>query len=205
MTTILSVIRTEVLETAGLAADDTRFPDATLDRIINRSLRSISAEEDWPWLDETETITTVADQQAYTPTTLWNKTQRMRYLTRNLIHYQSRDAAQYFSDTGKPFGYFIEDEKVHIVPTPDGVYSILHVYTEYETALSGAGTFPALPDRYIDWLVYVCLKQVATRIKDPDMYGMADREQKLWKARAKDEVRRAISTPKIQTRNDWLI
>ncbi len=202
--TILSAIRVEVLETAGLASDDPRFPDATLDRIINRALRSITAEHDWPWNDATETLTTADGTQAYSLHASWSKTKRMRYLARDLIEFQPRDGAQYFNDSGKPFGFFIESEKANFIPTPDAVYSILHVYSKYETTLTSA-VAPSLPDRYMDWLVFVSLKQIATRIKDAEMYGMADREQKLWRVRANDEVRRSTGTMTIQTRNDWWI
>jgi len=205
MATTLDEIRTEVLETAGLASDDSRFPDATLTRVVNRALRALSAEADWPWNQATEDLTTAADTQAYTPDAAWQKTLRLRYENRDLLEYQSREAAQWATDTGRPAGYFIELDQIHIVPTPDGVYTIEHVFSSTETALSGDSDTPALPDRYIDWLVAICLVQVATRIRDMDLYSLADRERRRWSMLAADEQRRSTGTGKIKARRDWNI
>lgn len=205
MATTLDEIRTEVLETAGLASDDSRFPDATLTRVVNRALRALSAEADWPWNQATEDLTTVADTQAYTPDATWQKTLRLRYNNRDLQEYQSREAAQWASDTNRPAGYFIELDKIHIVPTPDGVYTIEHVFSSVEDALSADGDTPNLPDRYIDWLVAICLVQVATRIRDMDLYSLADRERRRWSMLAADEQRRSTGMGKIKARRDWNI
>lgn len=205
MATTLAEIRTEVLETAGLASDDSRFPTATLNRIINRSLRNLSAEHDWPWNQDSETISTVAGTQAYTPAASWQKTLRLRYNSRDLSEYQSRDTAQYDEDTGSPVGFFIERDLIHFVPTPNGVYAVEHVFSATETTLSADGNTPNLPDRYIDWLVNLCLVQVATRIRDMDLYSLADRERRRWTDIAADEARRSTGTGKIQARSDWRI
>jgi hypothetical protein len=205
MATQLQTIRTEILETAGLASDDARFPDATLTRIVNRALRQLSAEHDWPWNQATEDLTTAAGTQAYAPNAAWQKTLRLRYENRDLKEYQARDAAQYNDDTGQPVGFFIERDQIHIVPTPDGVYTIQHVYSAVETALSGDTDTPALPDRYIDWLVSIALTQVATIIRDTDLFGMSDRERRRWSTLAADEQRRSTGSLKIQARNDWQI
>lgn len=201
----LDEIRTEILETAGLASDDARFPDATLTRIVNRALRNLTAERDWPWNQAVETLTTAADTQNYAPNAAWQKTLRLRYENRDLKLYQAREAAQFDDVTGAPVGYFIERDNIFLLPTPDGVYSVEHVYSATETALSGDSDTPALPDRYVDWLVSIALVQVATRIRDMDLYALADRERRRWTDIAADEQRRSTSALKIQARSDWHI
>ena len=203
MATQLQTIRTEILETAGLASDDSRFPDATLNRIINRALRQIAATHAWPWAQGSETITTVANTQAYTPTSGWYMTRRLRYSNRDLKEMSPAEAAAYANDTGAPIAFFVEEEQVHLVPTPDGVYSIEHIYYDYITALSGDTDTPALPDRYIDYLVNTALIQVAQRIRDNDLYAMADRERTKWERRTGDEVRRSLKTMAPAGRQDW--
>jgi hypothetical protein len=205
MSTQLQTIRTEILETAGLASDDARFPSATLNRVVNRALRNLSAEHDWPWNQASETLTTVAAQEAYSPAAAWQKTIRLRYEGRDLVEYQPRDAAQFFNDTGSPVGFYIEEESIHLLPIPDGVYSVEHIYSAGETALSGDTDTPALPDRYIDWLVSIALVQVSQRIRDTDLYGMADRERRRWSRLAADEVRRSTANMKVKARKDWYI
>jgi hypothetical protein len=205
MATQLQTIRTEILETAGLASDDARFPSATLTRIVNRALRNLSAERDWPWNQAVETLTTVANTQGYTPDASWQKTLRLRYENRDLKQYQARDAAQFNDDTGAPVAYFVERDTIFLLPTPDGVYSVEHVYSAVETALSGDTDTPALPDRYIDWLVSMALIQVATIIRDTDLYSLSDRERRRWSQIAADEQRRTTSSMKVQARSDWRI
>jgi hypothetical protein len=205
-TTQLQTIRTEVLETAGLATDDARFPDATLNRIINRALRTLSSYHDWPWNQDSETITTVASTVAYTPAdSAWSKTLRLRYDNRDLLRYQPRDAARYANITGSPVGYYVEEDQIHIIPTPDGAYSIEHVYSEYETALSDDTDTADLPDRYIDWLVWEAVKLVAARIRDMDLFAMADRQTDDWMKRAHDEALRTKASIKVKTRSDWSV
>lgn len=201
----LSAIRTEVYETAGVASDDPRIPTATMTRIVNRALRRVSGEYDWPWLQTTETITTAAGTQAYTPTSGYRKTLRLRYEDQDLVELQPRDAAQYHNVTGSPVGFFTEDDKVHVVPTPDGVYSLHHVYQARETALSSDSDTPLLPDEYIDWLVFTALILVAARIRDDGLYGIADRERRRAADDAMRGLRRSTQSAVPKSRIDWAV
>jgi hypothetical protein len=201
----LSDIRTEILETAGLAADDARFPDTTMNRIVNRALRQITSEAEWPWNQTSETINTAADTQEYTPASGWSKTIRLQYENRDLHEYPSQDAAQYQNASGVPVGFYIEEDQIHLVPTPDGVYAVTHIYQSVESALSGDSDEPNLEDRYLDWLVQTALVQVAQRLRDVDLYSLADRERRQWRQRAIDDRRRSSQTAIPQARNDWWI
>ena len=91
------------------------------------------------------------------------------------------------------------------MPTPNGVYSVEHIYQGLETALSGDTDEPALPEQYTDWLVYTALVTVATRLKDTDLYTIADRERKEWRKRAYDDRRRSTGTMVPKTRSDWAV
>ncbi len=204
-TTDLDGLELEILETAGLGSDDARFPSATLVRFINRALRQISSEAEWPWNQGSETISTVADTIAYTPAAAWTKTIRLSYDNRDLHEYQARDAQQFANDNGKPVGFYIEEDEIHFVPVPDGVYSVTHVYQGLETALVAGSSAPALPERYIDWLIYSAIVTVAVKMRDTDLYSIADRERKLWRQRVYDDRRRSIGTMIPKARNDWYI
>jgi hypothetical protein len=127
----------------------------------------------------------------------------VEYLDRDLHEYTAAEAARYALDTGAPFGFYIEEDEIHLVPTPDGVYAVTHVYQGLETALTLDTDEPALPEQYTDWLVYTALVTVATRIKDTDLYAIADRERREWRKRAYDDRRRSTGTMLPKTRNDW--
>lgn len=201
----LSAIRTEVQETAGLASTDSRFGSATLNRMINRALRRLDAKHDWPWNYASETITTAASDADYAAPTNYNRTIRLRYNDRDLMQYAPSDTARWSSETGAPYGFYIEEEQIHIVPTPDGVYSVEHIYVAFETALSSDSDSPSLPDMYIDALVQETVIQVAQATGDTGMYQMARTESRDWERRMHDDVRRARKSPKIRTRYDWWI
>ena len=49
------------------------------------------------------------------------------------------------------------------------------------------------------------LVQVATRIRDMDLYALADRERRRWTEIAADEQRRSVASLKVQARSDWHI
>ena len=205
MSTQLQTIRTEILETAGLASDDARFPDATMNRVVNRALRNLSAEHDWPWNQGQTNLTTVSGTQTTTFPASASKIIRLEYEGRDLREYQPSEGGQFSQDSGAPFGFFIEHDKIHWTPVPDGAYTVYCAYHGYETALSGDTDTPALPDRYIDWLVSIALVQVSQRIRDTDLYGMADRERRRWSRLAADEVRRSTANMKVKARKDWYI
>lgn len=201
----LSDIRTEVLETAGLVSTDPRFPSATMNRIINRALRRIDTKHDWPWNYANETITTAANDADYTAPTRYSRSIRLRYNDRDLQQYHPSDTARWNSETGSPIGFYVEEEQIHLVPTPDGVYSVEHIYVAYEAALSSDSDAPNLPDQYIDALINEALIQVAQRIGDAQMYQMARSEVRDWERRMHDDVRRARRSPKMRTRYDWWV
>jgi len=201
----LQDIRTEVLETAGLASDDARFPDATLNRIINRALRTVSSEKDWPWNQGQTNLSTVADTQTTTFPATASKILRLEIDGRDLVRVQPREGGRFSQDKGKPFSYFVEHDLIHWAPVPDGVYTVYCAYHGYETALSGDTDEPALPDRYIDLLVQTALVQVAERIRDTDLYSIADRERRAWIRRMADEAQRSAAPAKVKTRADWWI
>lgn len=205
MATQLTDIRTEILETAGLASDDSRFPTATMNRIVNRALRSISAERDWPWNQRQADLTTAANTQSNAFPTALSKVLRLEIDGHNLQQVTPQEGGTYSQQTGQPQVYWIEQEKIFWGPVPDGVYTVYCTYVGYEDALSSDSDTPNLPDRYIDWLVQIALVQVAQRIRDTDLYSMADRERRAWVRRAADEVRRSTASSKVKTRDDWWI
>lgn len=205
MATQLSVIRTEILETAGLAADDSRFPTATMNRIVNRALRALNAERDWPWNQRQANLATSAGAKTTTFPTAFSKVLRLEIDGQNLQQITPQEGGTYSQQTGQPQAYFIEDEKIYWAPVPDGVYTVYCSYMGYEDALSGDSDTPNIPDRFIDWLVQIALVQIAQRIRDTDLYSIADRERRSWARRAADEVRRSAASSKIKSRDDWWI
>lgn len=205
MTTALSVIRTEVLDSAGLDSTDPRLTSAVLNRFINRGLRRLTSINDWPWNDAQETITTVGGTATATPAADWSRTINMQLNSIDLRHISPHEAGKYFSDTGRPLAFSITNELITFYPTPTGVYSITHNYSTYEATLTGDSDTPALPDAFIDALVSHTLLLVSTKIRDTELYTMASRDVKDWEDRMADDTQRATGALRVTARSDWLI
>jgi|TARA_R110000751_G_scaffold66766_4_gene136287 hypothetical protein len=207
----LSAIKTNILDNCGLAADDPRFPTATIDRIVNRATRRVAAEHDWPWNQATSTINTVADTQTSTFPASAKKIIRLEQAGRDLISVQGREGGQHSQESGRPGAYWIEADTIYWAPVPDGVYAVHCVYHGVENPLgSVAGgandtDTPNLPDQYIDFLIAHASILIATTIRDTELFGMADQERKMWLRRMHDDVRRTSSPQKVKTRRDWWI
>ena len=74
----LVTMRTAVRTRLGNPSTDGFYSDAQLTDLINESLQAISTEDDWPWLQASETINTVAGTRAYTPATgAWIRTKQL--------------------------------------------------------------------------------------------------------------------------------
>ncbi|MEE9125355.1 MAG: hypothetical protein V3U14_12830 [candidate division NC10 bacterium] len=200
----LSAIRTEILDAAGLASDDVRFGTATLNRMINRALRSVSKEHDWPWLQSSGTITTVADQTAYTQASPWRKTIRLSYQSTSLQQIGPLEAPNYFDLTSKnPTVYYMEEQQVHLLPTPNAVFSVDHSFLTFEVALSGDTDEPALPDDYMDMLFARALMLVAIKLRDSELYNLAGEDWKLWIRRTADDVMQSKGPLKLTVRRGF--
>jgi hypothetical protein len=73
----LTEMRTAVRTRIGNPSTDGFFTDAQLTDLINEALAAVSAEEDWPWLQTSANITTVAGTAAYAAPAGWVHTKQL--------------------------------------------------------------------------------------------------------------------------------
>ena len=205
----LSAIKTNILDNCGLAADDPRFPTATLDRIVNRALRRVASEQNWPWDEGRLAISTVADTQTVALGTAVKQIIRAEIEGRDLVLIQPQVGGQASQDTGRPQAYWVENNNYNFAPVPDAVFTVTVAYHGYENPLGSVagGTndtdTPNLPDAYIDFLVAHASMLIGITIRDTELFAMADQERKMWLRRMVDDTRRSASTVQIKTRRDW--
>ena len=205
----LSAIKTNILDNCGLAADDPRFPTATMDRIVNRALRRVASEANWPWNEGQASVSTVADAQSVTLGAGVKQIIRAEIEGRDLVLVQPQVGGQSSQDTGRPQAYWVEHEKYHFAPVPDAVYTVYVAYHGYENPLGSVagGTddtdTPNLPDAYIDFLIAHALILIGITIRDTELFGMADQERKMWLRRMLDDTRRSAGALQIKVRRDW--
>jgi hypothetical protein len=205
----LSDIRTDVREAGNYSSSDGNVSDAVMTRVINRALRRISAEFDWPWLYAEETITTVAGTTDYNLPTRWAKTAWLSEenvgLLRPATHKQSRRwIEQATRVTGRPVYYTHEGaSQIRLFPAPDAVYSVDHGYYTYEAALSNDTDTPAIPDPYDDLVVWKSLEFLAIRRGEQELMQNARRMYQDQLRVVTDNVRASKEFASIKTRQDW--
>lgn len=145
----LSTMRTEVRTRIGNPSTDGFYSDAQLNSLINEAMHFISSADDWPWLQTSENITTVAGTRAYTPNANWVRTKQL-YINDSepFVFISVAEADDNGNRQGQPDQYTIYDEDIIMVPTPSSVYTVVHQYIKKETDLSGDSDSPIMPTMF---------------------------------------------------------
>lgn len=211
MAKTLADLKARTLIKLGLPSDDALVPAATLTQCINNGLTKMAMDYDWPHLYTQVTITTVAGTRLYglpdgTPDPQWVRT---IWISKDdvgvdLIQRQRRDLTIYSAASrGKPRWYAENGQAVLIAPTPDGVYSLTHVYIRTEPELVDDGDEPLCPEHMIDIVVCYAVSEASIFTKDTTIKNMADTEIQGWIKRMRDNVHMSASTMRIRVRQDW--
>lgn len=162
----LSTIRTNVLDRLGVPSGDALFTTAVLNRAINAALDEIGAEHDWPWLEASETINTVAGTKTYTPNAAWVRTRELKLADDYPLEWVTMiqlDTLYPVTEQDRPSVFAIEQGQLYIGPTPDGVYVLTHRYVKAEPDLSADGDTPLMPAQFhnaiVELATYIALKR----------------------------------------------
>lgn len=68
---------------------------------------------------------------------------------------------------GEPLGYYVTENKLVVVPVPDGVYTLRVWYTRAGVTLSADADTPIIPARYHDLLTLFAVSQAKRKGDDP--------------------------------------
>jgi hypothetical protein len=115
---------------------------------------------------------------------------------------QPQDIHRYADQTGLPRFYSISGTDIYLAPTPDAVYSVLHVYVSENNTLSADIDKPAIEDWAIDLLIAQACVLTALRLRDFEMAQMFRLEYAQILSSLRDEVRRTRQHPVPRHRND---
>lgn len=181
-------MRTAVRTRIGNPSTDGFFTDAQLTDIINEALAAITAEEDWPWLQTSATITTAAGTAAYAAPAAWVHTKQLfinGYEPMIPISLAEIDAID-STNQALPEVYCIYDEDIIFRPTPDGVYSVIHQYNRSETALSADGDTPTMPSIFHYAIVALACKIAHERQRDLQRAQMDQADYEQWVRRMRN-------------------
>lgn len=197
-------IRGLIRRKAGLSTNDLRITDARILELINESLSAISAERDWPWLEDMDTISTVVDQQIYAfPTDavmlknlFMDRGRELRYETPTSFHKASHL-------TGYPRWYTIIDNNIYIAPVPQKVETITALFSKSEPILTTGTDTPIIPERYINYLITKTAGLVATDIQDYEVKQLLEAEQERWRIMIVNDSDRTRAFPTPFIKRSW--
>ena len=204
----LTAIRTEVRERMGLSTGDTAVTDAILTDLVNAANRKISLYHDWPWLvqDNDDFVATVVGQRKYdvtVPADDWRKTLVLVVDGDQVLSpKQPQDIHRYANQTGFPYFYAISGTDIYLAPTPDAVYTVLHMYVKDPAVLSGDTDVVAVEDWAIDLLIEQTCVLVAKRLRDDSLARSFQEELSITLESMRDEVRRTRQLPLPRHRTD---
>lgn len=203
----LGQLRTSVKENLGILANDGFFTDTMLNGFINKALRKIDSEHEWPWNQVTDTLATVNNQEYVSLPAGWTKTIALTINENDSLEAVSLASLRSLgtSGIGMPTQFAIQSDKIYIRPVPNDVFSFTHDYMVTEPTLTADGNTPRLPEQYHDAIVDLACFYGALKAKE---MGMADRFQDAythWISIMRKDVRRMTSAPSIYVRpGSWL-
>ncbi len=207
----LSDIRTEVRLRAGMDANDGMATDATVNSLINAALRQVAATRDWDWLYASETINSVDGTSSYARATGARKTDRILddVEQRHLQHVSKRQAVRYLDRLPAtitnqiPRAWYVENNRIVLVPTPTSARAYTHHYVDSETALSLDTDTPKIPDAYIDIVVIKAALMLTARTDNTSQFRLLKDEERQMMDAMQDEAMQARAPVTTDSRRDW--
>jgi hypothetical protein len=204
----LAALRAAFYSNIGVTTTDQYYPTATVDGYINKAIRRIGTEHDWPWNEVLTTLTTVAGTGTLSLTgqTGWYKTR--------ILHIEPYGALELYplaqllntptSFQGIPNMYAIQADSLLVRPVPNAVYTINHVYYVIETTLTNTTDTPRLPAQYHDAIVdlavyYGCVQNKEQSRYSPRATQYLEQYQAMLKV-MRDNVRRTSATQRVRVR-----
>lgn len=182
-----------VYDSTGYRPDDGLVtPDVVL-RGVNRALRAVAAERDWPWLQASTSLAVVAATVTYALPADYVRTRRL--VNDDGVPLERADARQledeFGEETGDPSWFAVDGELLVLRPIATRALTYAHFYVRREKVLVGDGETPYLPTEWQDAVVQLAEAYAHRAGRAPDR---ADEAQKgydtFWRSRMLDDVRR---------------
>lgn len=144
-----SALKAAVKSQLGVSSTDAFHSDTAVGNAVNEALAWIADDRDWPWLIDSASFTTTANDQTYTLPADWARTLGVTVNSREATFLPISDYRQYrYADQSTPFRYTTHDGELLISPAPPADLTVVHDYVKFETVLSGSSDTPLLPARF---------------------------------------------------------
>lgn len=204
MTTTLADLRATVYHMLGLTTDDGMVTAASVNTSINRGIRQMAVEFNWPWLIDEVTFNTVSGQNAYDPPEGWVKTMWVAVNDQELDTRQRSDLIQYDAENGMPRWVALYRQQLWLAPQPESdQYIIRHSYLRIENTLVEDSDTVLCPDQYSDVIaVYAAIiesRRLLNKVLETDLLETKSE----WMKNISKNVPDADLLPRIKVRRDF--
>lgn len=182
MSVTLTTLRTQVRNMADL--DEVDLPDSIIDQFAREGFQRIySLERRWPWLQETYSFNTVANQREYTISTIGDIREIISVIDSStsgarltLIPYDNAEEI-WLGNTdvpSRPYFFSFWDKKLQLWAKPDAVYPmVVRAYRNpVYTWLTNTGETIDLDEWFHALLPYFILARVYQRQEDAQLSQM---------------------------------
>lgn len=210
----LAQMRTAVLSRVGVPASDSFFTAQVLNDYINEAVTAFCAEDFWPWMEGTESLTTVAGTATVTPAdSTWHLTKALYISGFEPLLLSNLQDVDYVTVQGQPVAYVVFQDKIVLSPTPDGVYTVTHQYYKQEPLLVNDTDTPLCPAEFHWAIVAYAAHMALLRAGEVSYYrgnitGRAAalyQEYEQWLARAREHRRRSAQPLRPRVRSgSWI-
>lgn len=200
----LTALIESVYDRLGVPSGDSLLTTEVVTRAINAALHEIESEQDWPWYQSNETITTASGDATYPVDASYLRTRLLRVENETpLPRYSYEELIErwpFDSSTGKPREYAIESGELHLRPIPDGVYSLDHRFIGMETDLSTGTDTPVMPESFHQAIVDLAAHIVLRRSSEDARSQQALGDYERWRTKMIRHKRKYQGPARIKTR-----
>ena len=207
MSITLTELRTQVRNMVDL--DETDLPDAIVDQFAREGFQRIySLERRWPYLQETYSFNTVANQREYTIATIGDIREIISVVDTStsgarltLIPYDNAEEI-WLGNTdvpSRPYFFSFWDKKLHLWAKPDAVYPITvrAFRNPVYTWLSNTSETIDLDEWFHALLPYFVIARVYQRQEDSDLSAMYMRSFEEGVGLARRDLMKASSAQPV--------
>lgn len=151
LTSLIEATRTRL----GVPASDAFFTDASITDLVNAAMEYISAQHDWYWLEQSESLSTVAGVETVATAATSQRTIAL-YDTTGIqlewkpFHDLVRFPANATSNTLRFFGYRGSTLVLRPVPLATTAGALTHIYRGTEPRLLSGTDTPLMPSQFHD-------------------------------------------------------
>lgn len=198
----LAAARDAVYLRTGYDPTDTLLTPERVSQCLRSALRFIASEHDWDWLQDTETLTTTANQNYVTPGETWIRTLNLTGPDDNPMTRVPWGEFRGYPTTSQGTPNYWSDRigRLYLWPVPDGAYALTHDFIRTETSLQQDTDEPRLPEQFQDgWIEYA--SHLAFRRRgEPERAVEALTSYQEWQRVTLDNRRRSRGPFRVQVR-----